>query len=743
MNNPEDIMNQDVYVLGVSMSNHDRAACLLRNGHVVGAIAEERLDRRKRSEGFYARNARRIVLPPLAAITYVLQQGGVSLDQVDLVVCGRSMRLCRDDLLVYLPLSPERVVEPHMPGHHLAHAYSAYGVAPFEKLAVLVIDEQGHHLSSGVFEKCSWYQGAAGPLERLDRFEGGPNDLSLGMFYNAFGALTSLSEAGKPAAGKLMGLAPNGRFRPDWPALIDCDATTGDTQISLRRLDTFFAHNAGLIIRPGYEDFTVTQLDELLIKYIPVRWQADLAADLARKAQDELEAAVLHISRALHQRTGVTALAYAGGVALNCSANRRLRESGWEDVFVQPAATDDGNAMGLAYYGWIEALGRPRTAERLFNPFTGRQYARSEVTETLAAYDLESHAPKVDPVAEAAARLERGEVLGWFQGPSEWGPRALGARSFVASPLVPGIRDRLNTTVKYREAFRPFAISTTSEGLAALVEMEGLPAALGPYMLVAGAVVDPRLSELRHVDGTVRYQVVDPNVQPIWHALISAFGARTGFPALLNTSFNTLGEPLVESPDDALRQFLVTGADALILEDRLIARDEIPASVLGAATTRAWQNLRLDPLQTALGLEAAGYQAESLRVLEYLGFTAERALSKGPAALRSYHSLVQRAAARRGDLATAREHANQVLRWSALSPEAFSAANFLAESDEGGRRGMGRLLRAIAPTGAAYDRVAGLPDWLARAATGILLRINSQRHPVPVLTSRGKSTQKA
>ena len=698
-------MSPDVYVLGVSMSNHDRAACLLRNGRIVGAIAEERLDRRKRSEGFYGHNRRGIVLPPLAAITYVLRQGGVQLDQVDLVVCGRSMRTCRDDLLAYLPLSPERVAEPPMPGHHLAHAYSAYGPAPFERMAVLVIDEQGHHLPGGTFEKCSWFQGAAGPLDRLDRFEGGADDLSLGMFYNAFGALTGLREAGKPAAGKLMGLAPYGHPRPEWPALIDRDPDTGNTHISLRRLDEFFAQ-AGLRIWSGMEGFEAARLDDLVIKYAAVNWQEDLAADLARKAQDELENAVLNISRALQRRTGERALAYAGGVALNCTTNRRLCEAGWEDVFVQPAATDDGNAIGLAYYGWIELLERPRAAVRFFNPFTGRHYPKTEIDEALAVYGLTAHARTVDPAAEGAERLVRGEILSWFQGPSEWGPRALGGRSFAASPLIPGIRDRLNATVKYRERFRPFAISATAAGLAALVDLDGPPAALAPYMLAAGAVIDPRLAEVRHVDGTVRYQAVDPEVQPIWHALIAAFGERTGLPAVLNTSFNTLGEPLVETPGDALRQFLVSEADALILEDRLVAREGIPEAALAAATSRAWGSLRLDPLQ------AAGYPEAALRVLERLGFTAEFAFSKGPAAFRSYHAMMQRAAAQRGDPAAAAEHADLVLRWSGLSPEAYQAASYLVVSGAGRRRRAGRLMRPLASLGAAYEFAAGLPGFV-------------------------------
>jgi carbamoyltransferase len=300
-------VNQDLYVVGVSMSNHDRSACLLRSGRVVAAIAEERLDRRKRSEGFYGAHNRGTVLPPLAAIHQVLRKEGIAPQDVDLWVCGRSIRLCRDTLLQYLPVPAERIFEPPLPGHHLAHAYSAYGTAPFGDTAVLVVDEQGHHLGDGRFEKAAWYTGSSGPLTLLRRFEGGPDDLSIGMLYNAFAAFTGLNEAGQPAAGKLMGLAPLGTPRPEWPELVALDADTGDTRISLAGLDDFFTL-AGLPVRPEMAAFRARQLDDLLAKYEAVWWSSELGADLARKAQDELERALLHVARGLRQQVATSSL---------------------------------------------------------------------------------------------------------------------------------------------------------------------------------------------------------------------------------------------------------------------------------------------------------------------------------------------------------------------------------------------------------------------------------------------------
>jgi carbamoyltransferase len=695
-------MGNDVYVLGVSMSRHDRAACLLKNGHVVGAIGEERLDRRKRSLGKYGHAAGRIVLPPLAAITYVLRKEAISLDDVDLVVCGRSMVLCREALLAYLPVPPERVIEPAMPGHHLAHAYSAYGTSPFARSAVLVIDEQGHHLN-GEFEKCSWFEGSTGPLTSLGRFLGGADELSLGMFYNAFAFLTGLSEAAMPAAGKLMGLAAFGKARPEWPELISLDPASGDAHVSARHLDEFFGL-AGVPIRPRMSDFPGQGMDRFL-KYAAIDWSSQLAADLAHKAEDELERAVLHIGTALRRQSQADTLSYAGGVALNCTTNRRLREAGWEDVYVHPAATDDGNAVGLALFGWIETLRHTRRPTSFFNPFTGRQYDRDEVSRAVAAFGLEAFARDVSASEAGAERAARGEVVCWFQGASEWGPRALGARSIIASPLIPGIRDRINTAIKYREAYRPFGISGTPEGLATLVETVTAPASLAPYMLAVGKVKDDRLSEVRHADGLVRYQIVAGDVQPIWHRLIEEFGRRTGLLAIINTSFNTMGEPLVETPMDAVRQFLVSEADALIMENVLLARADIPAQVLREACAMAWAATTIDPLRAALGLAAAGYTEAAVQLLEQKQYTVETAMGDGLEALQHYHGLLLRAAQQRGDVEAARDHAGNVLRWAGLSPEAAHAAQVIAgdQSVDDEHRLAASLIAGLGTAGAALD----------------------------------------
>src|SRR5258708_4346996 len=357
--------------MGISRSSHDRAAALLKDGSIVAAIAEERIDRRKRSQGFYSNNSRDIVLPPSSAVKYLLSAEDLSLDDIDLVICGSSIRLCKSRLLMYLPFRPERVSEIPVPGHHLAHAYSAFATCSFNDPAVLVIDEQGHHLPDNRYEKCSWYEVVDGKLANLEKFYGDNSNISLGLFYNIFAALIGLSEADLPSAGKLMGLAPFGRPHPEWPRLIKIE-DSGDTKIDLGAIDRFF-RDIGFQSRPGIADLIVTHADQILAKYLPVSWRTAIASDLAYKAQEELELAVLAISTALKSRSGKQQLCFAGGIALNCITNARLSESGWDDAYIHPAATDDGAAIGLSYYGWIELLHHEREP-RTFYPFTGKRY---------------------------------------------------------------------------------------------------------------------------------------------------------------------------------------------------------------------------------------------------------------------------------------------------------------------------------------------------------------------------------
>jgi carbamoyltransferase len=280
-----------------------------------------------------------------------------------------------------------------------------------------------------------------------------------------------------------------------------------------------------------------------------------------------------------------------------------------------------------------------------------------------------------------AEHVASGEVVCWFNGRSEWGPRALGNRSIVADPRQEGIKARLNCTVKYREPFRPFGLSGTASGLSSTVDMHDLPAALSPYMLTVAPVIRDDLPEVTHHDGSVRFQVVDRKLQPEWHRLIEAFGERTGLYAVLNTSFNTLGEPLVETPEDAVRQFLLTGADGLYLDGRFLSVTDVPAEALAAARRLARERTPIDVLAAALSIEAAGYPVPAGELLDEWQFTADEAVAGGIGALRRYQAFMARIAAAEGRHDDARTHARAVLTTATFDRDAGEAASAIAESD--------------------------------------------------------------
>jgi carbamoyltransferase len=684
------------YVLGVSMSNHDRSACLLRDGEIAGAIAEERLDRRKRSEGFYRAAPRGVVLPPMRAISALLRDNCVTLDGIELIVCGRSMTSCRDQFLAYLPVDPARVVEPPPPSHHIAHGYSAFATSPYESTAVLVIDEQGQWIGDE-FERCTWFESRNGKLRPIQRFRGSATNLSIGMFYNVFAALTGLAEGGRPAPGKLMSLAGIGNVRHEWPELMTLSGN-GDAGCDLRVLDEFLGEIAGVPYRPGMNNIIIENLDELLRKYHPVGWQGQLGADLARKAQDELERAVLHTAGALRQRTDADALAYAGGVALNCSANVRLAEAGWRQVHVHPAATDDGAAVGLALYGWLDVLDMRATHRTaIFDPRTGRAYSSGDVTNALSSYGMKNYARGNAPVDQVADRIVAGRIVCWFAGRSEWGPRALGARSIVANPLEPGITARINRSVKFREPFRPFGISVLSEAADDLLDRRHSPEGLDNYMLGLAQARHPALAAIAHVDGTIRHQLVDQDAQPEWYALIQEVGDRTGFPAVLNTSFNTLGEPLVETPEDAVRQFLLAGADALWIEGDLVVATDVPSDVWTSARTDAWNRSSLDPVSVANALLAADYPDSAKAILDEFGSDDDAAVRLGHDHARQYRLLRMLLAEKDKEFELASGLATAVLDSWLVPPEVLDAARLLAAHNSGTVDGkIGTLLTSLA-----------------------------------------------
>jgi len=560
-------------VLGVNLS-HDRSACLLRDGEVVVAVEEERLDRIKHSEGFMiAGHFERLTkVIPMKAITYCLDAAGVGIDELDLVVGNRPLRDgAVERLRRELPIRDKTKIRSlPLPSHHLAHAYCGYFTSPFEDAAVLVVDGVGSRIpGSGRIEKHTIFSAEGTTLTRVvsATYAADASDVGLGLFYEFFTAkLGFVTRWGHPnwgmygcggytEAGKTMGLAPYGRPRPDWGTLLHLDGD--DVRVDVATLEKAYAEWYAAEGN-GYDPAA------------PESWNCQFAMDVARKAQDELETAMLHLARRAREVTGRSRLCLTGGVALNSVANQRIAAEGiFDDVFVAPPAGDAGIAIGCAAYGYHELL-RGGRRRYLASAGVGRVYSDDTVRAALDAVAdrVEFREAGLDEVADLLAEHR---VVGWVQGGSEIGPRALGQRSILADPRHPAMRDYLNIVVKHREPFRPYAPSVLAEHADEWFDM----VVDSPFMLFVPKVREDRQTRvpaITHVDGTARVQTVKAEVNPRYHALISAFHERTGVPLVLNTSFNDAGEPIVETPADAVRTFLNTELDYLYIGPYLVQK---------------------------------------------------------------------------------------------------------------------------------------------------------------------------
>ncbi len=440
--------------------------------------------------------------------------------------------------------------------HHLCHAASAFFLSPFESSAILVAD--------GIAETSSTWLGfgSGNTIKRILEIDY-PN--SLGFLWEKMSEFLGFTEYD---ACKVMGLASYSEARKTMRKMKEI--------VQLEDDGTFSVNNE--IMRFRTQDFgpleslfeTERRPDDVHIFAV----HENIAASLQRIT----ELALLNLTDRLQRETGSTNLCLAGGVALNCVANTRiLRWSRFEQLFVQPAAHDAGTAVGAAYVLWNQRLGKPRVAPQTHD-FHGPDYSNDELEAALKRSGLvyRRH-PDIETVA--ARLLAKGNIVGWFQGRMELGPRALGHRSLIADPRSPVIRDELNRRIKLREVFRPFCPSVLEEDARDWFEMESvaLPAY---YMLMAYKVKRDRrrlIPAVCHVDGTARLQLVSKQIDPTYHRLITEFKRLTGVPMVLNTSFN-IQEPIVCSPQDAIHTFLRSGMDYLVLGDHLVAKSPAAAS---------------------------------------------------------------------------------------------------------------------------------------------------------------------
>jgi carbamoyltransferase len=574
--------NKHTYVLGINAYDHDVSACLLRDGEIAVAINKERITRKKHDTGFYQK-----------VVDYCLAAEGISFDDVDLVVRNCYVLPVEDlELRLVSQYVPEVMDEEERKqaknnplylansnkvvtvSHHLAHAYSAFAACPFDKGVVMVVDGVGNYSSDitepGQLTKNvnplareseSYYSFDGARIETLKKVWLKPVRGFLSdefYFMPGLGALYSRVSiyifAHWNKCGEVMGLAPYGR--PD----------------AIKPLLEIKSDEVGV---PEWG----VEFDKPFLPEQERDWEASSSMqhwkDVAWRVQDDAETLLLKRAIWLRETTGAKNLCMAGGVALNCVANGRIvREAGFDNVWVQPAAGDDGIAIGCAYYGYLALLKKPRSSV-MTHAFLGAPYsdedARAAADKWLVRLQT-TNTPSKNICRDTAKLLSEGHVFAWFQGRSEFGPRALGNRSILADPRKAEMKDKLNKRVKHRQAFRPFAPVVLAERANEIFEGNEE----SPFMLLVKRVRPEwrdKIPAIVHVDGTARVQTVRQDQNERLYGLLKEFDAITGVPVLLNTSLNVKGEPIVETPADALACFLGTGIDYLALHDMLIAKN--------------------------------------------------------------------------------------------------------------------------------------------------------------------------
>jgi carbamoyltransferase len=577
-------MSVDTYVLGINAYHADASAALLRNGEIVAAVEEERFNRIRHSAGF-----------PLLAIRHCLQRAGISISDVTHIGVSRvptahlinkltfvlynrlaashqgldrlrSVEKIRNlkTVLAEALGSPESEIraEFHNVEHHMAHMASAFLVSPFDEAAVLSIDSFGDLCSTMLG------RGSRNGIEKLDSVFF-PH--SLGLFYTAITQYLGFDKYGDE--GKVMGLAPYGE-----PRLVERmmeivrPASNGLFELNL---DYFTHHLGGIEMSWDYGTPQISRVysDRMIEAFGPGRQPEDAITeqhrDIAASLQRCLEIHLFRLLRQLHEKTGMTNLCIAGGVAYNAVANGLIRqETPFREIYIQPAAGDSGTALGVALHIWNTQLGNPRHSV-MRDAYLGPDFSESQTEAALRALGVPFE--RRDDVEERAADLlAAGKIVGWFQGRMEFGPRALGNRSILADPRQREIKTILNRRIKHRESFRPFAPAVLAEHVEEWFES----AYPSPFMLMVFKVRPEKREQVpatEHVDHTGRVQSVSREVNPRFWSVIEAFRRRTGVPMVLNTSFNE-NEPIVCSPEDALHCFATTTMDALIIGDFLVTR---------------------------------------------------------------------------------------------------------------------------------------------------------------------------
>jgi carbamoyltransferase len=595
-------------ILGISAYYHDSAAALVRDGEIVAAAQEERFSRKKHDARF-----------PEHAIASCLSLAGIELADVDEVVFYDKPLVKFERLLeTYLTYAPRGfrsfvaampvwlkeklylkatlkrelavlggIKEKELPAllfaeHHQSHAASAFYPSPFEEAAVLCLDGVGEWATTSVWQGRG---NALTPCWELDF----PH--SLGMLYSAFTYYTGFRV--NSGEYKLMGLAPYGE--PKYVDLILEKLIDLKADGTFRLNMEYFNYATGLTM-------TNRRFADLFggPARAPETAIAQKEMDIARSIQEVTEEVVLRLARTVHRELDNEYLCLAGGVALNCVANGRvLREGPFRDIWIQPAAGDAGGALGAALVAWHDYHGKPRSAngqDTMQGAYLGPRYADAEIEAQLDKLGAVYQRMDDEALPERLSEILAGEnVVGWFQGRMEFGPRALGGRSIIGDPRSEKMQSVMNLKIKYRESFRPFAPAVLAEDVQEYFELDRP----SPYMLIVAPVRESlripmsaeqqqlfgvqklhvkrsQIPAITHVDYSARVQTVHEKSNPRFYALLQRFKARTGCAVLVNTSFNVRGEPIVCTPEDAYRCFMRTEMDYLVVENYLLSKSDQP-----------------------------------------------------------------------------------------------------------------------------------------------------------------------
>jgi len=563
-------------VLGLNIYGHDTAAALVVDGKIVAAIEEERLSRKKHDRAF-----------PLLAIDFCLKKGGVTLDDVDCIAVSKDFdKLFKEKYLQYtidnFPKANDLLiggldnikeitnVEKQIREatgykgqvkyclHHLCHVASSYFLSGFDKSAVLSVDGLGENETTllGVAEG-----------SRIEVLRSIDFPHSLGMFYQAFtyflGFIPNSQE------GTVMALASFG------------DSTAKNPQ-GVKYIDIFrsmveLKSDGTFALDLNYFNFPYTRKGWVSEKTLSLLGEKrekgdeilDKHKDIAAAMQQVFEEVYLHMAKYLYETTGIKNISVAGGCALNCVANGKiLSDTEFEDIYIQPAASDSGTSIGAALYAYNELSGYKLKVVRNDTTYHGASFTNEYIEKVLQKSNLDYE--KIENPSElAASLLHEGKIIGWFQGEMEFGPRALGNRSILSAPFPESRKDHLNANTKHREWFRPFAPSVLEEYANDYFEIK----CSSPFMLLAVDIRKEKYKSIEavaHVDNTARIQTVRPDTNKKYYDLLNEYRKLSGIPVVLNTSFNDKGEPIVCSPEDALKSFKSTRLDALIIGDFIV-----------------------------------------------------------------------------------------------------------------------------------------------------------------------------